>query len=119
MYDCLAIVRRGMYAGQRKICADNGSKGGRQETGLPASVPGAHHNRNGKDNEPAFDDDIRKQKSGNQRQNKVDTQNSDGITENRGLIGRDETPARKGGLHSHDNFEFSSEMGSDRVTVVA
>ncbi len=82
-----------MYAGQGKVCADNGSKGGRHEAGLPASVPGAHHNRNGKDNKPAFDYDIRKQKCRNQRQNKVDTQNGDGVTEDRGLIGRDETPA--------------------------
>ena len=49
--DCFTIINRGLSADKRVIDADGKRERGSGETGLPASVPGAHHDGDGEDNQ--------------------------------------------------------------------
>ena len=98
MDDGLLVISRGMLARQREICAYGEGEGGRYEARLPTSVPGADHDRDRKNHEPAFHH-VREEESGDQGEN--DAEDGDSIAQDRGPGRRNVEPAKKGEFQSH------------------
>ncbi len=93
-----AIFDRSVRTGERKVCADGQRKRGGDQAGLPAAVPGADHDGNGKDDEAAFDD-VRKKQSRDQRKSGAEHRHA--IAQDRSARRGNPACAKKGEVQSH------------------
>src|SRR5208337_1781773 len=95
----LPILRRSLFPVKRIVSADRERKRGGGESGLPSSVPGAHHDRDREHHQPALRD-IREEQGWDQRQHR--TQESNSITQQGIARRRYGQAADDGEFHSHE-----------------
>ena len=96
--DCVAIFAGSQSTGERVVGADGKSKGGGGEAGLPTSVPGADHHRDGENDQAALGD-VGEIQGRDQRQQSAEK--GDAVSQDGSAWRKESRAAGEGKSHSY------------------